>query len=493
MTNWSEYQKGVFDFFEHDFIHGSVSAVAGSGKSTTAVESVIRAGEPNTKILAFNKHIEIDFNNKLAERGELQLARTYNGFGWEVLRNNVRTKLEKNKTENILRYKVLGKTNEKLYWKFWSPVKRAVSIMKNFYIVPESKFLDDTVLTILDEFDLDIKSTDVQVFVDLVIKTFKLCVEDLSVSDFDDQKYQPIYRGMSFPKITLAVVDEYQDTCPLEGKILEAIKPNRLIVFGDSWQAIYSFKGTSKDSMKDFLVKYNAKELPLSICYRCPKEVVRHAKTIVSHIEYAPDAPEGAVETINSDKFLADCTDQDMVLARCNADLVSSVMGFIRRNVPAYVRGKEIGDQITNLLNRVTNKKNMPMIDFTPAFLDFKSSETQSLKDRNATSKLHMFEETCETIDVLSEGCSASVDIIDRIEKLFKDDDDNPIGIMHQSIHKSKGGEGIKDKDVYIVGPEKIPHPKAKDEEEEKRIHYVGITRVKGNGRLRYVRKPATK
>lgn len=487
---WSDYQTKVFDFFQNGVGHGAVNAVAGSGKSTTAVEAVIRADVPNTQILAFNKHIEVDFNKKLEERGKLPLAKTYNAFAWGVFRQNARTKLERDKTQNILRYDVLGKSKEKEYWKYWSPMKRIIGILKNSFVLPEDRNLDTIILDIIDEFDLDLKSSDVNEFVSYAKRTYQLSTQTLDVSDFDDQKFQPVYRGMGFPKVDLAVVDEYQDTCPLEGRILKLIRPDRLIVFGDPWQAIYSFKGTSKDSLSDFLKEYKAVELPLSICYRCPKEVVRHAQSIVAHMEYNQDAPEGGVETIEHRQYIKDTpSHEDMVLGRCNVDLVSSAMGFIRQNIPAYVRGKEIGDQLTNIIKRVTNGKSMHISDFTPLFLDYQSKEIESLKGRNAVSRLSVFEETCETIEVISETCTSTEAILARIKQLFSDDPDCQ-GIMHQSIHKSKGGEGKSGRNVFIVRPDKIPHPKAQNLDEERRIHYVGMTRVKGNGKLIYVSKP---
>ena len=492
---WSEYQSKVFDFFQNGSGHGAVNAVAGSGKSTTAVEAVIRAKVPNTQILAFNKHIEVDFNAKLEERGEVPLAKTYNAFAWGIFRQNARTKLDRDKTQNILRYQVLGKGKENEYWKFWSPMKRVIGILKNNFIDPRKPKVDleKIILEYIDEYDIDLKSSDVMKFVNYAFQTYMISTQTLDVSDFDDQKFQPVYREMEFPKVDLAVVDEYQDTCPLEGKILELIRPDRLIVFGDPWQAIYSFKGTSKDSLAEFLTKYNATELPLSICYRCPKEVVRHAQGIVKHMEYNPEAPEGEVQTIEHSSYVSNGpTYDDMVLARCNVDLVSSAMGFIRRNIPAFVRGKEVGDQLTNIIKRVTNGKSMHISDFTPAFLDYQSKEIESLKGRNAVTRLSMFEETCETISVVSESCTTTDAILARLKTLFSDDA-NCQGIMHQSIHKSKGGEGKTGKDVYIIRPDKIPHPKAQNLDEERRIHYVGMTRVKGNGKLIYVRKPDDK
>jgi len=484
---WSNYQLNVFKFFEQGSGHGAINAVAGSGKSTTAVEAVVKSDINNIIILAFNKHIEVDFNEKLEQAGQFPIAKTYNAFGYRILSDNIKCKLSLTKNEDIFKYDVIGKKDASIYWKFVYNIKRVVSILKNNYVIPGPN-LSRIIYQVIDDFDLSIKEKDREDFVSYASEVYKKSVANSSVIDFDDQKFQPIYKEMEFPKMDLVVVDEYQDTCFLEAKILDAVQPERLIVFGDPWQAIYSFKGTEKDSIRTFTEKYKATELPLSICYRCPKEVVREAQKIVAHMEFNPEAPEGRVGWVSGSAFIKECTDQDMVLARCNVDLVSSAMGFIRAGIPAYVRGKEVGKTLSNVVEKIAGRKSMHIEDFMSAFRDYRDKEMESLRGRNALSRMTFFEETCETIEVLTEGCTGSKEIVKKIDNLFSDED-KP-GILHQSIHKSKGGEGNSGCNVYILRSDKIPHPKAVDQEEEMRIKYVGLTRVKGDGGLMFVEPP---
>ena len=49
---------------------------------------------------------------------------------------------------------------------------------------------------------------------------------------------------------------------------------------------------------------------------------------------------------------------------------------------------------------------------------------------------------------------------------------------MLSTVHKAKGLEADN---VYILTPERMPHPKATNPQEERNICYVAITRAKKN------------
>lgn len=50
----------------------------------------------------------------------------------------------------------------------------------------------------------------------------------------------------------LIIVDEFQDTDPSQLRFLKLMKPDRLMVVGDDWQAIYSFRGATVQPFLDF-------------------------------------------------------------------------------------------------------------------------------------------------------------------------------------------------------------------------------------------------
>ena len=50
----------------------------------------------------------------------------------------------------------------------------------------------------------------------------------------------------------LVIVDEFQDTDPAQLRFLKLMKPERLVVVGDDWQAIYGFRGADVRPFLDF-------------------------------------------------------------------------------------------------------------------------------------------------------------------------------------------------------------------------------------------------
>lgn len=50
----------------------------------------------------------------------------------------------------------------------------------------------------------------------------------------------------------LIIVDEFQDTDPSQLKFLKLMRPQRLVVVGDDWQAIYGFRGADVKPFLDF-------------------------------------------------------------------------------------------------------------------------------------------------------------------------------------------------------------------------------------------------
>jgi superfamily I DNA/RNA helicase len=75
----------------------------------------------------------------------------------------------------------------------------------------------------------------------------------------------------------------------------------------------------------------------------------------------------------------------------------------------------------------------------------------------------------------LSEGCTTIRELQDKIDAIFSDDAE---GVVFSSIHKAKGLEAER---VFILHPELMPHPMAKQDWEqvqERNIEYVAITRT---------------
>lgn len=482
--SWSRYQNAVFDFATNGKGHGTVEAVAGSGKTTTGMELITRL-DGRGLFSSFTRTIVDDLSARIKEKNLPNVAAmTYNTFGNKIVRSNsiLQPKLLSDyngqKTDVILKYDVLQESNEadvKFYYDCKNTIIRCVSLFKNLAILSvdeaASRFND-----IVDYYDIEIPKNDR--FLQVLLDVYRVSLLREDIMDFDDQKFLPILRGYKIPQHDFVIIDEYQDTCPIESELmLRAADKGRIIIFGDSYQAIYSFKGTAPDSMSMFTEKFSALRLPLSICYRCPRAVVEEAKKIVPHIEASPTAIEGVVDGIKKEKYLDLVTPNDMVLGRTTDTLVKSVTQLIGKGRAAYVEGRDYGNMLVGYVQAYGQYTPMKeAMDKITADYHKRSAELLQYNKENLALAL---EAKYETVSTLVPGCQTVADLIKKIQSIFTD---NGKGIRHLTIHKSKGLEGSRDGDVYILRPDMIPHPRAKQarqKEEEQRLKYVGITRTK--------------
>ena len=89
-------------------------------------------------------------------------------------------------------------------------------------------------------------------------------------------------RVLSFQKkYEVIIVDEFQDTDPLQLKFLQRMQPSFLIVVGDDWQAIYGFRGASLAPFLNFRRLFDAKVYRLSDNYRSLQNIVELGNHII--------------------------------------------------------------------------------------------------------------------------------------------------------------------------------------------------------------------
>lgn len=99
------------------------------------------------------------------------------------------------------------------------------------------------------------------------------------------------------------LVDEYQDLSPLEQEFIAKINSDKagLCVVGDDDQSIYeTFRFADPGGLIDFLEKYpEGKSLPMSICWRCPPDVVKVALELIKNNSIRADKD---LKAANKDK-----------------------------------------------------------------------------------------------------------------------------------------------------------------------------------------------
>ncbi len=476
---WSAYQEAVFDFIVNGTGHACIEAVAGSGKSTTGIESAKRFLRLEQGMFAsFTRTIIEDLDSKLkAQKLHNISARTYNSFGAGLVHRymNPRPKLlTGNGEKTLLVFEFDVRPDKSTFLKCKNSMIRLVSLLKNMCFlsaVDAEPALDN----LFEYYGIDIPR--VTGFKELLLETYDACLRRHDIMDWDDQKLFPVLFNWPVPQLDFLIIDEFQDNCALESELmLRACHGGRVLVFGDSNQAIYSFKGTTPDSMAKFAQRFAAKKLPLSISYRCPKYAIAQAKLIVPHIEAAPGAIEGFGGTIDMAKFRRICLDGDMVLGRVTQDLAASVTAFLAEGRAAYVEGKEYGTLLKYFIEKINPPSNTSADVFYDALKAFYSEQHAELSRRHKENQVLVLEVQYETIDVLIPGCRTISDLHRKIDSIFTD---KGRGIRHLTVHKSKG---LECDNVFILRPDRFPHPRAKLAhmlEEEMRLKYVALTRTK--------------
>jgi len=302
---------------------------------------------------------------------------------------------------------------------------------------------------------------------------------DLSVVDYDDQIYLPVIHPRlqdKFDQYDFILGDECQDWNAANIQLLlKHLAPGgRMIAVGDRKQSINGFRGADIHAIDHLIEALNAKTLPLSICYRCPRSHVENVKPHVPQIEAAPNAKEGTLGELKYDEMMEILKEEDMVLCRINAPLVKPAFTLIKRGVKAMIKGKKIGEDLVSYIDRF-QCDDLGRLDVL--MQEHTEHEIARYLDKNKEMMAEQVKERYETIVEVARECSSVAQLTTRLVTLFSDDN---AGVVFSSIHRAKGLEANR---IFFLRPDLLPHPKAKghqeDLEQEENMLVVALTRSK--------------
>lgn len=493
----SPQQSDFFDWIVNGTGSCILEAVAGAGKTTTLVKGLeILTGK--AFFGAFSKDIVSEIRTKVAHLGRKVTVNTMHAEGFGALRRafpNIR--VDNDKCTNIFRG-----ASEKYpeYKPFEGSVLRLVSLAKQYAVGITKDMADRRVwMEIVEHYDIETFSeSDADGnFVDntdLVIKLARKVLEHSNktvhdVADFDDMIYGPLYHKVKFFLYDWVLIDEAQDTNEVRRLLALAIlkRGGRLVAVGDRHQAIFGFTGADSNSLELIAHSVNAKRLPLTVTYRCPKAVVKYAQTWVSHIQAAETAPEGIVSDSTVDMLSKIAKPGDAILCRFNAPLVRYVYSFIADGIPALIEGRDIAEGLVNLARRwkrvSTFTKMLENLD------KYEDREVNKYRIKEQESKAAAVEDKVGCLRVIIARVQ-KIDpdvknvverLVQEIEAIFAKDKDGTVDkskvVLFSSGHKSKGREWKK-----VVWLQTGPSAWARKEwemEQEDNLCYVMATRAK--------------
>lgn len=476
--------------------HQVIPSVAGSGKTTVLVE--IPRLIPTDKTIAFcafNKPVAIEIDQRISNLNLKNVkVGTVHSFGFGACaRAFSRVKVDANKLKNIAYDEFTGEY-ENLIPFVTETVKMAKELgigacventVENWMIMCEHHSLWNS---LPDKVSPEQGIHAAQYLLN--------CSNNIrNIIDFADMVYFPILFNLKIWQYDYVLLDEAQDTNGPRRALVKMMlkKGGKLIAVGDPHQAIYGFTGADNKSLDIIMEEFNAIVTPLSVTFRCPKNIVALAKQWVSHIEAHESAPDGVVDSCDLQDIVKLAGPMDAIICRNTKPLVELAYSLIRQTVACRVEGRKIGEGLIKLAQRWKTVKTVG--ELFNKLKQWGENEIDKNKKKGNDSRCQAIEDQVKTLEVFIDNCDHSDPIsvlIENIRNLFGDTEGAQKVLTLSTIHKAKGKEWDR---VFALGMDTYSPSKwatkAWEMEQEDNLCYVQVTRAKQH--LTLVNVPAKK
>jgi DNA helicase-2/ATP-dependent DNA helicase PcrA len=447
---------------------------------STIVESVkLLPKDKSIMFLAFNKHIQEELKTKLPEY--VRCYTTY-GLGTSAIKRKYGDSIQ---FDEFKLDKIIQKKSKS--WDLNDEFDDEEEI--SFYLNSIKKLVNLSRLTltlkpeyipyIADRYEVNnlTKPNDIK----RVLKVLDESTTDRKTFDYTDMIYLPAIDNSiwMFPQ-DYVFLDEVQDLNKCQIRIIEKILKKdkvsgkytgRLISVGDFFQGVYGFNAADDKSFEWFEKFQNTKVLPLSVSFRCAKNIIIKAQEIVPDIKALEDAPDGIVR--DGDVFEAQSG--DFILCRTTMPLVKLFFEFLVRQKKAIIKGRDIGLQLIDLIGKINTIEKLKSFWNNELSKFRKDLKAEGVLNPNEHSGYSTLEDKVMTLLFLAKLADNIPDLKLKISTIFTDDIQ---GICLSTVHKIKGLEANR---VFIIRPDLLPMKNVKSWQyiQEKNLEYVAITRAK--------------
>lgn len=341
--------------------HLMIEALPGTGKTSTLVMLAKKTPPELTLSLAFNKKIAEEM--KLRFPGHFECS-TLNSLGHKAWGKWLGRKLtlDRKKSYDNLKVEVeqlQGREKEDA-WEGFADLLKACDKARLLGWIPDSHF--PTAHRLLSNEEcfqvLDYESLEgfPPLFQALLINTTVRNINQAfqGIIDFNDQVYMPTLFGGSFQRFPRVFVDEVQDLSLLNHRMITQVVQTQgtLVAVGDKWQSIYAFRGAATDSMARLKEQFQMASLPLSVCFRCPKSVIRRAQFRAPNMHWPDGAPEGEVRELE-DWDAESIAQNSAIICRNNAPLFAAALYLLRNKRGVRMAKSDIGASLIKLLKKI--------------------------------------------------------------------------------------------------------------------------------------------
>lgn len=457
--NPTPQQQAVFDAVEQDSEHINVQALAGSGKSTTAVECANRAFRHKVGFVAFNKHIADELKTKL---GGSAKACTLHSLGFRAVKKAFPSaELDENKPKKLLQ-KLNGECVRDVNGRLLATdVGRAVLAItqacKMSLVDPNDL---ERLSELVDRRNIDLPNhrnySTLRELQPLVGDLLDAEAKQLATIDFDDQIWLPTKLGLAVERFDVLMVDEAQDLSPCQQAIAKSACGDRMIVVGDTNQSIYAFNGADPDSIPNLITDLSSRggclDRPLTVTFRCPVSHVALARQIVPALTPRDNAPDGEVAEIDNGEIYPLLQPGDMVLSRRNAHLVTLTLELLGKGIPAVMIGRDIGAGIQAIVDEL---KPGSIHELLQDLSDWHSTRIEKLEKKDASeSQFQSLSDRVACVKELACSCHTVRALRDKIKSLGSEKPDPSRHVFLSSVHRAKGLESDR---VFIIDTESMP------------------------------------
>lgn len=305
------------------------------------------------------------------------------------------------------------------------------------------------------------------------------------------------------------------------------------------------FNGADTEAIDRIKFNFTPKELPLSICYRCPEKIVRLAQRNVPSIEWnTARADKGTLDTMDYDQMKFNIRPGEVIIGRRNRDLLQiyrdfvlkdkrpvkfknrdlvnainrDITGCVKDYLKLYAKNQNIDrvvyEHMAQYEEETGNHKKSPLykgemdqfikeyvkehreefrakkimktnhtLDYLVTCMEeYKNDGAYEFEDDNILTEY--YETILEFMEEFKERHSSILvqDFLDYIESFLTASLDQYNVPIISSIHSMKGGEADT---VYIYDYPRFPYGWAdmskEDMQQEANLQYVAVTRAKRN------------
>lgn len=302
--------------------------------------------------------------------------------------------------------------------------------------------------------------------------------EDPKVIDFSDMLYLAcefiLIRKMRPTKVQCLVVDEFQDTSPIQMEIMKHFGHNFIMV-GDEAQTIYGFRGAGVDSMQTGREVFNPVQLPLTKTFRCAPRIVEEVAKFKPELESAFPEREGFVELRPNTHLVPSLgpDENDMVICRNNFPLVGVALYMMRHKLPFNMLGK-FPEQLQMF---VKSFKAENMSQFRNRLQEWWVKREAELKEKKRFGILQREEDKYNCLLELQKYSTSMEELQGKLEVMIR----ARRGPILTTIH---GAKGLEAETVHFLYPSLLPSKFSITEDQlkqEDNLYYVGVTRAKTN------------